>query len=197
MKVQFIIAVFTISQWFVGCKPIIYTIHDVRQVQPQSNRALIEFCRQKNIDTEHLRRVKEEALYSNLQKHLNQHCIFDSLGVFIDYAHSFENPRCKGNILQVLKNPNSLKTFPRDSSISLDGLLGQTVEVNDEPADTASLPASYTIVMFWNTFSGNPNHKRAFKDLKEAIQHCPTGMFRLVLVNQDYHPGTIPRIQMK
>jgi len=182
----------------LGCKPIIYTIHDVRQVKPQSNQDLIEFCRQKNIDTEPLIRVRQEVLDSNLRKHLNQHYLFDSLGQMVDYAASFENPRCKGNLLQLLKTPDTLKTLPRKSAITLENILSHCVELNHRKVNNwDNIPATFTIVMFWNTFSGNPNHKKAFSDLNEAIQDAPRGMFRLLLINQDFHPGSMPSIQMR
>ena len=198
MKIRIVFTYAFLLLSILGCKPIIYTIHDVRQVKPQSDEDLIRFCRQKHMETQQLKRVRQEVLDSNLRKHLNQHYLFDSTGQMVDYAASFENPRCKGNLLQLLKTPDTLKTFPRNSAFTLESLLGHTLEVNQWPVSSAAgIQATYTIVMYWNTFSGNPNHKKAFSDLNEAIQHAPHGMFRLLLINQDFHPGNIPSIQMK
>jgi hypothetical protein len=198
MKLRKIFTAFLLLSLLGACKSIIYTIHDVRQVRPQSNDDLIDFCLQKQIDTKLLKRVKQEALDSNLRKHLNQHYLFDSSGQMVNYATSFENPRCKGNLLQLIKSPDTLNSLPRNATITLESILSQTLEVNQLPISTgANIPATYTIVMFWNTFSGNPNHKKAFSDLNEAIKGAPYGMFRLLLINQDFHPGSIPSIQMK
>lgn len=198
MKLRKIFTAFLLLALLGACKSIIYTIHDVRQVRPQSNDDLIDFCLQKRIDTKQLKRVKQEALDSNLRKHLNQHYLFDSLGRMVDYAISFENPRCKGNLLQLIKSPDTLNSIPRNDTLTLESILSQTLEVNQLPISTgANIPAAFTIVMFWNTFSGNPNHKKAFSDLNEAIKGAPNGMFRLLLINQDFHPGSIPGIQMK
>jgi hypothetical protein len=183
-----------------SCTKILYTIHDVRQVAPQSDEALLQFCSTKKIDATNLRRVKQELLDTHLRKHLNKHYLFDSEGRFVDYASSFENPRCKGNLLELLKTPDALKNYPRKTAISLESIMNQTVEVAKAPhgSSSASVTAEpYTIVMFWNTFSGNPNHKKSFIDLRDAIQKCPSGMFRLQLIDQDFHPGSIPTIQMK
>ncbi len=197
MKVRSLFSTLVLLLTLLGCKPIIYTIHDVRQVRPQSDEDLLKFCQQKQMDIQQLKRVRQEVLDSNLRKHLNQHYLFDSSGQMVDYSASFENPRCKGNLLQLLKTPDTLKNYPRNSFITLESMLSQTLEVNQGPAgDEEGLPTSYTIVMFWNTFSGNPNHKKAFSDLSEAIQRAPYGMFRLLLINQDFHPGSIPSIKM-
>lgn len=183
-----------------SCKKILYTIHDVRSVEPQSNEALLKFCSTKKIDASNLRRVKQERVDSNLRSHLNKHYLFDAQGRFVDYASSFENPRCKGNLLELLKNPSNIESYPRNSSLSLESILNQTLEVVQEKT-FASLSEkreeSYTIVMFWNTFSGNPNHKKSYIDLRDAIQKCPVGLFRLQLINQDFHPGAVPTIQWK
>jgi hypothetical protein len=183
-----------------SCKKILYTIHDVRSVEPQSNEALLKFCSTKKIDARNLRRVKQEWVDSNLRSHLNKHYLFDAQGRFVDYASSFENPRCKGNLLELLKNPSNIESYPRNSSLSLESMLNQTLEVVQEKT-FASLSEkreeSYTIVMFWNTFSGNPNHKKSYIDLRDAIQKCPVGLFRLQLINQDFHPGAVPTIQWK
>lgn len=185
---------------FQSCKKIIYTIHDVRKVEPQSNEELLKFCKTKKIDASNLRRVKKEMLDSNMLRHLNRHYIFDSEGRFVDYASSFENPRCKGNLLALLKNPSNIESYPRNSSLSLTSIINQTIEVVQEKT-VASLTEkreeSYTIVMFWNTFSGNPNHKKSYLDLRDAIQKCPEGMFRLQLINQDLHPGDVRKVRWK
>ena len=183
-----------------SCKKILYTIHDVRSVEPQSNDALLKFCTTKNIDASNLRRVKQEMLDSNLRSHLNKHYLFDGQGRFVDYASSFENPRCKGNLLELLKNPSEIASYPRKSSLSLESILNQTIEVvqGKKVAAPPEKPVEpYTIVMFWNTFSGNPNHKKAYVDLRAAIQKCPPGMFSLQLIDQDFHPGAVPTIQWK
>jgi hypothetical protein len=185
---------------FQSCKKILYTIHDVRQVEPQSNEALLKFCSSKKIDAGNLRRVKPEMVDSSLKIHLNKHYLFDAQGRFVDYASSFENPRCKGNLLELLKNPSAIEHYPRNASLSLESILNQTIEVVQNKkieSLTENSVEKYTIVMFWNTFSGNPNHKKSYADLHNAIQKCPTGMFSLQLIDQDFHPGTVPTIQWK
>jgi hypothetical protein len=183
-----------------SCKKILYTIHDVRKVEPQSNESLLNFCASKKIEVSNLRRVNQDVLDSNLLKHLNKHYVFDAQGKFVDYASSFENPRCKGNLLELLKTPTAIESFPRKTTLILDDILKHTTEVIPSQPNVLSVEnpeGSYTIVMFWNTFSGNPNHKKAYSDLRDAIKACPEGMFRLQLINQDFHQGTTPSIQWR
>lgn len=45
--------------------------------------------------------------------------------------------------------------------------------------------ADYTVVLYWNMFSGSPNHKKRIDEVKEYIKLNTYSKIQLVLVNQD------------
>jgi hypothetical protein len=194
-----IISALLLAFSLTSCRLIVYQIHDLREVEPQSNSQLLAFCREKKIAFSELARIKQDSLQNNLVHHLNKNYLFDRNGIRINFSNAFENPKCKGNLIAVLKNIDSAKDYPRDSGIVLKNLLTQTTPVfGPDPSDSLaqSVEYDYSVLIYWNTFSGNPNHTKAIADIRKAIQDAKTDRIAIILVNQDFHPGTPPTIHM-
>ena len=193
MKNLVFISLSIFCTFLTSCLPIAYRIHDVRTIEPQSNEELLQFCREKKITLTQLYRVKQDSVVVNMKKHLNKNYLFDRSGRFVNFASQFDNPKCKGNLIAVLENMASISAYPIDSTLLLRNLLAQTEVVglpNSEFKEVQIPNSEYSVLIYWNVYSGNPNHRTAIADIREIIEKQKLENVSLILVNQDFHEGT-------
>jgi hypothetical protein len=87
----------------------------------------------------------------------------------------------------------SISAYPIDSTLLLRNLLAQTEVVvlpNSEIQEVQVPDFEYSVLIYWNVYSGNPNHRTAIADIREIIEKQKLENVSLILVNQDFHEGT-------
>ena len=81
----------------------------------------------------------------------------------------------------------SISYIERDSNSVFEDFKNTWMPLNDtlSSVNINCSNVDYTIVVYWNTFSGSPNHKKRINDIKKYIGLNTTSKIQLVLVNQD------------
>lgn len=185
---SFILSVFSLS----GCVKIAMLVHGAHQPRQEKVEFIREFGLKKNIPIEGSAMIAEDSILYSFAKRLNEAILFDNRGYQILFNQDFNNPSCGGNIKQFITGLDTLTYAQRDSGNTLQKETGMWVKFGTkEPFEYELNPSKYDyyLAYYWNTFSGNPNHRNAVKDLRQAIETNKRIRTKLILINQDIRDG--------
>lgn len=175
-----------------GCVKIAMLVHGAHQPRQEKVTYIREFALKKNIPIEGSAMIAEDSILYSFGKRLNEAILFDKNGYEIVYNQNFENPSCGGNIKQFLSGLDTLTYAQRDSGNTLQKETGMWVKFGTkEPFEYELNPSKYDyyLAYYWNTFSGNPNHRNAVQDLQQTIETNKRIRTKLILINQDIRDG--------
>ena len=169
-----------------GCYGLYAFIYDLRPIQMHNDSSLSRFMLEKHIDSNDVFKLKNEYVILSLKNDLNRAFIYDKSGFRIDYDWEIINKKCHGNILMFLKKYAVEENIPIDSGNTFAGEIVKWIslsgkEINPRPEQGKDI----TIVYYWNTFSGNPNHKLFMRKIENIISARKDLKIRFYKINQD------------
>lgn len=177
---------------FGSCKKLIILYHGAHQPRQESIADIENFARKKNIPLDNSAMVLEDSIVFALVKRNNDAFLFDKNGYLISYNKQFSNQECGGNIYQFISGLDTITYIERDSSLTLEKESQMWVNFgSNQPynIDSALTKYDYYLAYYWNTFSGNPNHRNAVRELRSSIQNNRKIRIKLILINNDIRRG--------
>ncbi len=177
---------------FSGCIQIVKVIHGAHQPRQEKVEFIRQFAQKKGIQIEGTAMIAEDSILYSFVKRLNEAVLFDKNGYQILYNQNFDNPNCGGNIENFLGGLDTITYATRDSGNTIQKEAGMWVKFGSKEAfDSGFNPSKYDyyVAYYWNTFSGNPNHRDAIKNLQQVIDLNKRISVKMILVNQDIRDG--------
>ncbi len=175
-----------------GCIPIAKVIVGAHAPRQEKVEFIRQFAQRKGIQIDGTAMIAEDSILYSFVKRLNEAVVFDKNGYQILYNQNFSNPACGGNIGNFLTGLDTITYATRDSGNTIQKEAGMWVKFGSKEAyDVGFNPSKYDyyVAYYWNTFSGNPNHRDAIKNLQQAIDLNKRITVKLILVNQDIRDG--------
>jgi hypothetical protein len=184
-KILIIISIFTVV--FSSCTRIVSIALGVRPPRVETIESIQSFCKRKGINTDEILIVKTNYIAKSLEKNLNEEYVFDRNGFQLKYNVGFADSTCGGNILKTIRSIQPVSYLERDSLNLFNDHKKTWMPLNDTLANinVDCNNADYTIVLYWNTFSGYPGHIRRIKDVKESTSLNTSSTIQIVMINQD------------
>ncbi|HOY48215.1 MAG TPA: hypothetical protein PL185_08160 [Flavobacteriales bacterium] len=191
MRNLIFLSVFSIFLSLTSCKRLIYLYHGVHSPRLETPITIEKFCEKKNLEIGELLMMSYDSMITCYRFDLNQTYIFDSSGYRINFNSSFNNPSCGGNVIKVIEGLSRTTYYPRDSIYTLDKEKVKWVYLSNEKPFQKNLNGTnnYTIVCYWNMFTGAPNHRKRIAELKKIISNNKDISVQLIFVNQDFRDG--------
>lgn len=188
-KPTFLIATF-ITLVLTSCTKLAFVYHGVHNPRQENIDYIREFANRKHIPVDGSAMILGDSILVSFAKLANKQFLFDANGYAINFNSGFENEKCGGNILNFIEGLDTVSYIARDSNRTLDKESKMWVEFgNNKPYDLNKHinkeKFNYYVVCYWNTFSGNPNHRDAVKGLQKSIAKNPRIKIKMFLVNQD------------
>lgn len=177
-----------------SCKKLIFAYHGIHSPKQISIPDIEKFAAKKKIPLEGSAMIHEDSILYAMGTRMNDAFLFDANGYLINFNKSFENQACGGNITNFLAGLDTLTYVERDSNRTLAQESGMW-QLFGKPEPFPPIPLNgkpqyhYYVAYYWNTFSGNPNHRNAIKDLRETIQNNKRVKIKLLLINHDIRFG--------
>lgn len=170
-----------------SCRSTALKLAGMKQPEVETLESIKDFCTSINVDFNEIFVIKTTDMLSSLSKNTNADIIFDKNGYALDYNQSFDRKSCKGNVILTIKSIPPISYINRDSSIVFEGLKKTWMPLNDTLSDikTKSSDSDYTVVVYWNKFSGNARNKDRIANIKQSIKENDLSKIQLVLINQD------------
>lgn len=143
------------------------------------------------MDTSRVYRVQDPYILRSWEEVANKSFIFtkDGIRIIHDVAIA-ENDRCSKNALGFLQTYKPGDILVLDSSRTFDLEIQKWHTLAGTPL--AGVPAKgkdLTIVYYWNSFSGNPNHRNYFIDAHKIIATRNDLDIVFYKINQDLREG--------
>jgi hypothetical protein len=190
MKKIFSLLVLSIFISGSSCNRILSRALGVRSPRIETEASIQKFCEKKGIDANDVLIVKTVNIIESFYKNLNSDYLFDKNGYALSYSESFNDKNCGGNILKTVQSIPPVSYITRDSSNTFENHKKTWMPLSDTltSVNVNHVDADYTVVLYWNMFSGSPNHKKRIDEVKEYIKLNTNSEIQLVLVNQDIRP---------
>jgi len=187
MRILLLLALIVILS---SCNRILSRALGVRNPRIETEASIQKFCKKQGIDANRVLLVKTVKIVESFYANLNTDYLFDKNGYALSYSESFDDKSCGGNILTTVQSIPSLSYITRDSSNIFENHKKTWMPLTDtlSPVKTNYADADYTVVIYWNMFSGSPNHRKRIESVKEYIKMNTYSKIQLVLVNQDIRP---------
>jgi hypothetical protein len=190
MKRQTFLLASLITLMLTSCFKMALVYHGAHSPRLETVAYINEFAAKKNIPVEGSAMIAEDYILYSWAKRHNKQFLFDANGYAINFNSGFENEKCGGNILSFIEGLDTVSYIARDSNWTLDKESKMWVEFgNKKPYDLNHYingeKYNYYVVCYWNTYSGNPNHRDAIKNLQKSIGQNPRIKTKIFLVNQD------------
>jgi len=150
--------------------------------------SLRKFCKKHRISTYGMLMISKDDIIENCSKFNSKDLLFDENGFCVNYAKRFDNQSCSGNIVTTLESIIPKSFIERDSLLTFQKESQKWVTFEDTSI-TANISLSkgdYTLVSYWNTYAGKPNHIKRFSKLKKALESNKNCSISHIYVNQDF-----------
>ena len=169
----------------VSCARFIYYYQDIKPISAQDAVSIRQFMHRKNIDSINVYLLRPEFLFSSLKNSVNRAFLFDSNGISIQYDVDKENKKCLGNIWSYVLNYKREQSLLLDSSHTFENEYNRWQTLSGQYPESLPEGGDLTIVYYWNTFSGNANHRNFFKDIEKIMRDRPDLEIVFYKINQD------------
>lgn len=192
MEKRLFLIVITVLIFLSSCKKLIILIHGAHQPKQENISDIEKFANKKNIPLENSAMVLEDSIIFALIKRSNDALLFDKNGYLINFNKQFSNQECGGNIYQFISGLDTITYIERDSNLTIFKESQMWVEFcsnNPFKIEVNQYQYDYYLAYYWNTFSGNPNHRNAVREIRSSIQNNKRIKVKLILVNNDIRHG--------
>jgi hypothetical protein len=161
----------------------------MQPVSVQNEKSIRQFILEKKIDSTNIYLLRSEFIFLAFKESINRAFLYDKNGMSILYDAGKENKKCLGNIWSFLMNYQKTDALILDTMHTFDKEWSRWITIDGKDPEPPTVGGDFTIVYYWNTFSGNTNHRDFFKDIEEIMRKRPDLEIVFYKINQDMREG--------
>lgn len=170
----------------ISCNYIRMKRYGIVSPKLETETSLREYMARQKIDSSNVYMLKAPFVIESFAREINKAYLFDKQGLPVAFDEASSNKKCLGNIMSFLR------TYSRGSNLSIaktrsfDEEKDRWICLNGREPDALPLGADFTLVYYWNSFSGTGNQRQFLARIEKIMRERPDLEIVFYKVNQDF-----------